>query len=97
MIRRKLKTWREIAAIRAELAEANKTVVFTNGCFDILHRGHVQYLQSARLLGDVLILGLNNDDSIKRLKGKNRPINHEIDRAIVLSALIDIDYVVIFT
>ena len=97
MIRHKLKTWREIAAIRAELAAENKTVVFTNGCFDILHRGHVQYLQSARSLGDILILGLNNDDSIKRLKGVNRPINHEIDRAIVLSALIDIDYVVIFT
>ncbi|MCF7912630.1 MAG: D-glycero-beta-D-manno-heptose 1-phosphate adenylyltransferase [Candidatus Cloacimonetes bacterium] len=97
MIMNKLKTWGEMTAIRAELAEQAKTVVFTNGCFDILHRGHVQYLHSARELGDVLIIGLNNDDSVKRLKGSNRPVNREIDRAIVLSALADIDYVVIFT
>ncbi len=93
----KLRTWREITALRQELAHERKKVVFTNGCFDILHRGHVQYLESARELGDVLILGLNNDNSIKRLKGVNRPINSEIDRAIVLSALSVVDHVVIFT
>ncbi|MDP8221632.1 MAG: D-glycero-beta-D-manno-heptose 1-phosphate adenylyltransferase [Candidatus Stygibacter frigidus] len=95
-MRNKLRTWQEMSAIREELSSDNRKVVFTNGCFDILHRGHVQYLQSARELGDVLIVGLNNDDSVKRLKGKHRPVNNEIDRAIVLSALQDVDHVVIF-
>ena len=96
-MRNKLRTWREISAIREELVSDDKKAVFTNGCFDILHRGHVQYLQAARELGDVLIVGLNNDDSVRRLKGVNRPVNCEIDRAIVLSALQDVDHVVIFT
>ena len=96
-MRNKLRTWREISAIREELVSDDKKAVFTNGCFDILHRGHVQYLQAARELGDVLIVGLNNDDSVRRLKGVNRPVNSEIDRAIVLSALQDVDHVVIFT
>ena len=74
----------------------NKKIVFTNGCFDILHRGHVEYLQKAKELGDLLILGLNSDLSVKRLKGENRPINNEEDRAIILSALECVDYVVIF-
>jgi len=96
-MRNKLRTWQEISAIREELKSDNKKVVFTNGCFDILHRGHVQYLLAARELGDILIVGLNNDDSVKRLKGKHRPVNNEIDRAIVLSALQDVDHVVIFS
>lgn len=97
-MRNKLRTWREIKAIREDAAAEDKKVVFTNGCFDILHRGHVQYLQAAREFGDVLIVGLNNDDSVRRLnKGINRPVNNEIDRAIVLSALQDVDHVVIFT
>lgn len=74
----------------------NKKIVFTNGCFDILHRGHVEYLQKARELGDLLILGLNSDLSVKKLKGENRPINNEEDRAIVLSALESVDYITIF-
>lgn len=74
----------------------NKRKVFTNGCFDILHRGHVEYLEKARELGDILILGLNTDASVKRLKGETRPINSEIDRAIVLSALWCIDYIILF-
>ncbi len=74
----------------------NKRKVFTNGCFDILHRGHVEYLEKARELGDILILGLNTDASVKRLKGEMRPINSEIDRAIVLSALWCIDYIILF-
>ncbi len=93
----KLRTWREITALRQELAQEKKKVVFTNGCFDILHRGHVQYLEAARKLGDVLILGLNSDSSVKKLKGADRPVNNEIDRAIVLSALLFVDHVVIFT
>ncbi len=79
-----------------ELREAQKRTVFTNGCFDILHKGHVTYMQKAKALGDKLIVGLNSDASVKRLKGESRPINDEIARAEVLAALESIDYVVIF-
>lgn len=72
------------------------TVVFTNGCFDILHSGHIEYLRTAAELGDVLIVGLNSDDSINRLKGKGRPVNRQEDRALVLSALEFVDYIVVF-
>ena len=71
-------------------------VVFTNGCFDILHRGHVEYLAKAASLGDVLILGLNSDASVKRLKGENRPINDENSRALIMSSLKVIDNVILF-
>ena len=74
----------------------DKRVVFTNGCFDILHRGHVSYLNRAKSFGDTLILGLNSDDSVRRLKGKTRPINSEDDRAFVLAGLESVDYVVHF-
>ncbi len=73
-----------------------KTIVFTNGCFDLLHAGHVKYLQKARRLGDLLVLGLNSDSSIRRLKGEKRPLLDEIERAQILAALDCIDYVVIF-
>ncbi len=73
-----------------------KKIIFTNGCFDILHRGHVHYLKAARALGDILIVGLNSDDSVRRLKGPTRPINREIDRAEVIAALESVDHVVIF-
>lgn len=73
-----------------------KKVVFTNGCFDILHKGHVQYLAKAADLGDYFILGLNSDRSVKALKGESRPVNNEVDRALVLSALHFIDAIVIF-
>ena len=79
-----------------KLQKLGKKIVFTNGCFDILHVGHVRYLKEAKALGDILILGLNSDSSVKSLKGSNRPINNESDRAEVLSALKAIDYVVIF-
>jgi D-beta-D-heptose 7-phosphate kinase/D-beta-D-heptose 1-phosphate adenosyltransferase len=85
-----------MAAGRAELKSAGKTVVFTNGCFDILHSGHVSYLDFARRQGDALILGMNSDISVKRNKGEDRPINCEQDRAEVLAALECIDYVVLF-
>lgn len=71
-------------------------VVFTNGCFDILHAGHVQYLQEARSLGDFLVIGLNSDSSVRRLKGAQRPIQQELDRAQVLGALACVDGVVLF-
>lgn len=75
---------------------ADKRIVFTNGCFDILHRGHVTYLSEARKLGDLLVVGLNSDDSVKRLKGPERPINNELDRQYVLSQLKAVDFVEIF-
>ncbi|WP_297204477.1 D-glycero-beta-D-manno-heptose 1-phosphate adenylyltransferase [uncultured Brachyspira sp.] len=93
---KKLKNRDELNIILDDFRKNKKIIVFTNGCFDILHRGHVEYLQKARELGDLLILGLNSDSSVKRLKGNGRPINNEIDRAIVLSALECITYISIF-
>jgi len=78
------------------LKRQGKTTVFTNGCFDILHRGHIEYLTAARKLGDALIIGLNSDSSVKKLKGESRPVNNENDRAYVLDALKAVDAVVIF-
>lgn len=80
----------------ATLREAGQRVVFTNGCFDILHAGHVRYLTQARSLGDCLVLGLNTDASVRRLKGETRPVNRELDRAEVVGALAAVDYVVLF-
>lgn len=77
-------------------ANRNKKIVFTNGCFDILHRGHVAYLNEAKNLGDILIVGLNSDASVKRLKGEMRPINKEQDRKFVLENLKSVDFVEIF-
>jgi rfaE bifunctional protein nucleotidyltransferase chain/domain len=74
----------------------SQRVVFTNGCFDILHRGHVEYLAAARSLGDVLVVGLNTDESVRRLKGPGRPLNAEDDRAVVLAGLESVDAVVHF-
>lgn len=76
---------------------ANKKIVFTNGCFDILHVGHKRYLQQAASLGDILVVGVNSDESVRRLKGPNRPVNSEHDRAEILCALGFIDYVAIFS
>lgn len=75
----------------------DKKIVFTNGCFDILHRGHVTYLNEAKKLGDLLVVGANSDASVKRLKGPDRPINSELDRQYVLSQLKAVDFVEIFT
>jgi len=74
----------------------SKKIVFTNGCFDIIHSGHVLYLEEAKSQGDILIVGLNSDESVKRLKGNDRPINNQEDRAIVLAGLNSIDYVIEF-
>ncbi|MCX8073044.1 MAG: D-glycero-beta-D-manno-heptose 1-phosphate adenylyltransferase [Candidatus Binatia bacterium] len=79
-----------------ELKRSGKRVVFTNGCFDLLHPGHVRYLQAARALGDVLIVALNSDDSVRRLKGPSRPVVPAADRAEVLAALEMVDYVTVF-
>jgi len=85
-----------LRAIRQRLRRQGRTVVFTNGTFDIIHRGHVEYLTKARALGDVLIVGLNTDASIRRIKGKGRPVNPNRDRAAVLAGLAAVDYVCFF-
>ncbi len=79
-----------------ELHEAGGCVVFTNGCFDLLHPGHISYLRAARSLGDALVVGLNSDSSVRKLKGPSRPVILEADRAIMLEALESVDAVVIF-
>ena len=78
------------------LRRKGKTVVFTNGCFDIIHAGHVSYLKKAKALGDILVVGLNSDSSVRKIKGGSRPINREKDRASVLSSFSFVDYIVIF-
>src|ERR1700686_162388 len=75
---------------------AGKTIVFTNGCFDLLHVGHVRYLAAARRLGHVLVVGLNSDASVRELKGPGRPLNSEQDRAEVLAGLETVDHIIIF-
>lgn len=92
----KIITCEQARVIMSQHKQKAHRVVFTNGCFDILHTGHVELLETARNLGDVLIVGLNSDDSVRRLKGPRRPINPEKDRARILAALEVVDYVVIF-
>ena len=91
-----IKTLDEIITLSTELKSRDKKIVFTNGCFDLLHAGHVRYLETAKSYGDVLILGLNSDRSVTELKGEGRPINTQLDRAYILAALEAVDYVVIF-
>lgn len=86
----------ELKAIRSKLKAEGKKVVFTNGVFDLIHSGHVDYLLKAKKLGDVLIVGLNSDDSVKRIKGDKRPILKQDERAFVLSNLKAVDYVIFF-
>ena len=93
----KLKTAEELASIRDEMQAGGRRLVLTNGCFDLLHVGHVRYLQSARDLGDALVVAVNSDASVRALKGPSRPINTETDRAEVLAALGTVEFVTIFT
>ena len=92
----RIKSFTEIEVLSKKIHNKGKKIVFTNGCFDILHAGHVKYLETARSYGDVLILGLNADSSVKKLKGSTRPINSQDDRAYILASLESVDYVVIF-
>lgn len=87
----------EMARESQRLREVGKRLVATNGCFDILHVGHVRYLTAARKLGDALVVGVNGDESVRQLKGDDRPFNNERDRAEVLAALESVNYVVIFS
>lgn len=86
----------EMCRVRAELREQGRKLVFTNGCFDLLHAGHLTYLEQARQMGDALVVGVNGDASVKRLKGEDRPILPEHERAEALASLEAVDYVVIF-
>jgi len=92
----KIATLRQAVAKRALLKRNRAKVVFTNGCFDVVHAGHVEFLAAARRLGDFLIVGLNSDASVKRLKGPGRPVMSFADRALLLSSLIPVDMVVEF-
>lgn len=94
-MRDKVKTLDELKAI-LDRERKGKKVVFTNGCFDLLHLGHIRYLEQAKDLGDILVVGLNSDESVKNLKGEGRPLTSESERAEVLAALECLDYVVIF-
>ena len=95
--RDKLIVWDDLPAWRAALRAAGKKLVVTNGCFDILHLGHVTYLETARNQGDALLVGVNSDAAVSGLKGPNRPVNAEQDRAAVLAALESVDGACIFT
>ncbi|OQC48411.1 MAG: Bifunctional protein HldE [Candidatus Marinimicrobia bacterium ADurb.Bin030] len=92
----KIITREQVSQIVSQLKREGRKVAFTNGCFDLLHIGHLELLEHARKLGDILIVGLNSDDSVRRLKGPQRPINTQLDRARILAALEVVDYVVIF-
>lgn len=95
-IEERIKTWSEISHLTKEFKKEGKKIVFTNGCFDIIHFGHVKYLEEAKECGDILIVGLNSDQSVSRLKGPTRPVNGQFERAYVLSGLKAVDYLVIF-
>jgi D-glycero-beta-D-manno-heptose 1-phosphate adenylyltransferase len=94
--RDKLVSWEELPRWRAAVRATGKRLVVTNGCFDLLHIGHVTYLETARQQGDALLVGLNGDDSVRQLKGADRPINAQEDRAAVLAALESVNAVCIF-
>ena len=96
-LREKILIWEQLPAWREELRANGRRLVVTNGCFDLLHRGHVNYLEAARNHGDVLLVGVNGDAGVRELKGSNRPINREDDRAFVLAALAAVDAVCIFS
>jgi len=95
-LRAKFYPTQALAQILADLRRQGKRVVFTNGCFDLLHPGHIYILTQAKALGDVLVVGLNSDASVKRLKGPQRPILNEAERVLLLSALEAVDYVALF-
>jgi rfaE bifunctional protein nucleotidyltransferase chain/domain len=92
----KVATWDALLSVRRSCGDAGKTVVWTNGCFDLLHLGHIRNLEAARSLGDVLVVGVNSDKSVRQLKGSGRPIVPETERAQVIAALACVDYVMLF-
>ena len=96
-IRSKILDCEKLAEKLKKDRKAGRKIVFTNGCFDILHRGHIEYLSSAADLGDVFIIGLNSDDSVRKIKGENRPAVDEDSRALILAAFEFVDYLVLFS
>src|SRR3989338_3572301 len=96
MSKQKIKSIKELATITKKLKNTNKKIITTNGIFDILHIGHIRYLQEAKKLGDILIVAINSDSSVKKIKGPKRPLNNENDRAEMLASLQCIDFVAIF-
>jgi len=92
----KIKTIEELTRIREEYKKAGKKVVFTNGCFDLLHTGHTRYLEEAKLLGDCLIVAVNSDASVRQIKGDKRPLIPQNERAEIIAALESVDFVTIF-
>lgn len=97
MKQKKIQSRSAIKQIASRLKKFRKKIVFTNGCFDVLHIGHVTYLEKAKSLGDILVVGVNSDASVKRLKGPERPVNPEEDRIKIISALGVVDYAVLFS
>jgi len=93
---RKIKTLEQVVRLRARLRKSGKKLVFTNGCFDLLHVGHVRYLNQARSMGDALVVGINSDSSVREIKGDSRPVVPEAERAEVLAALASVNWVFIF-
>ncbi|GAB1348825.1 D-glycero-beta-D-manno-heptose 1-phosphate adenylyltransferase [Ignavibacteriales bacterium] len=91
-----LYNWNELTEIRNELRHEKKKVVFTNGCFDLIHAGHIDYLTKAKALGDILVVGLNSDSSMKRIKGEKRPLLPQDERAFAMANLKPVDFVTIF-
>ena len=89
-------TLEDFSEIRKRIKDEGKKLVFTNGCFDIIHRGHIEYLIQAKSLGDYLIVAINSDESVRKIKGNSRPINNEEDRMYVLENLKPVDFVIIF-
>lgn len=96
MSNNKIKTLPELIKALRSLKKKGKSIVFTNGCFDILHKGHIKLLSEAKSLGDILVVALNTDRSVKKIKGDSRPINSQKDRACVLAALSVVDFVTFF-
>ena len=95
-MKKKIIDRKRAATVSKELRESGRRLVFTNGCFDLLHVGHVRYLEGARVLGDALMVAINGDEAVRELKGEDRPLNRETERAEVIAALQCVDYVVIF-
>ncbi len=97
MINPKIKSLTQLVKSRAQWKRQKKKVVFTNGCFDIIHFGHVSYLRKAKKTGDILVVGMNKDRSVRKIKGPTRPVNHEKDRTEVLSEFTSVDAVILFS
>ena len=95
-IEEKILSQEDLIIVIRKIRDQGLSIVFTNGCFDIIHQGHIRYLSEASDMGDILIVGLNTDDSVRRLKGKNRPLQDQGSRAITLAAISFIDYIVLF-